>query len=111
VAAPRLLRIGDAMGYVEPFTGEGMGWALASAVAVTPIALRGIERWGDAVEGAWESFRLSEMEGAKRLCRAVSWGIRHPALVDGVLAMLARAPGLAAPFVRRAGRVPTDVAA
>jgi menaquinone-9 beta-reductase len=111
VAAPRLLRIGDAMGYVEPFTGEGMGWALASAVAVTPVALRGIERWGDTVEDAWEDSRLSEMEGARRLCRAVSWGVRHPVLVDGVLAMLARAPGLAAPFVRRAGRVPTDVAA
>ena len=110
-AAPRLLRIGDAMGYVEPFTGEGMGWALASAVAVTPIALRGIERWGDALEDAWEAYRLSEMEGAKRLCRAVSWGVRQPMLVDGVLAMLARAPGLAAPFVRRAGRLPTDVAA
>ena len=111
IAAPRLLRIGDAMGYVEPFTGEGMGWALASAVAVTPVALRGIERWVPAVELAWEAYRRSEMEGARRLCRAVSWGVRHPVLVDGVLAMLARAPGLAAPFVRRAGRVPTDVAA
>ena len=25
-----LLRVGDAAGYVEPFTGEGMGWALAA---------------------------------------------------------------------------------
>ena len=28
--------IGDAIGYVEPFTGEGMSWALASAEAVMP---------------------------------------------------------------------------
>ena len=35
----RVLRVGDAAGYVEPFTGEGIGWALASgrllAAAVT----------------------------------------------------------------------------
>jgi hypothetical protein len=31
-ATGRILRIGDAAGYVEPFTGEGMGWALASAL-------------------------------------------------------------------------------
>jgi len=30
-AAGRVLRIGDAAGYVEPFTGEGIGWALVSA--------------------------------------------------------------------------------
>ena len=35
----RILRVGDAAGYIEPFTGEGIGWALASgrllAAAVT----------------------------------------------------------------------------
>jgi flavin-dependent dehydrogenase len=30
-ASRRLFRAGDAAGYVEPFTGEGIGWALSSA--------------------------------------------------------------------------------
>ncbi len=38
VAGERWFAIGDAAGYVEPFTGEGMAWAVASAVAVAPIA-------------------------------------------------------------------------
>ena len=31
VAAERVFLIGDATGYVEPFTGEGMSWALSAA--------------------------------------------------------------------------------
>ncbi len=38
VAAKRLLVLGDAAGYVEPFTGEGMTWAMLSAVSVAPLA-------------------------------------------------------------------------
>jgi flavin-dependent dehydrogenase len=34
-AGHRVLVVGDAAGYVEPFTGEGMAWALATASAAT----------------------------------------------------------------------------
>ena len=30
-------RVGDASGYVEPITGEGMSWALLGAAALAPI--------------------------------------------------------------------------
>jgi flavin-dependent dehydrogenase len=40
-AADRVLLLGDAAGYVEPFTGEGMGWALVGALAVVPLVLQG----------------------------------------------------------------------
>ena len=39
LAHDRLFFLGDAAGYVEPFTGEGIAWALASARAVEPLAL------------------------------------------------------------------------
>lgn len=38
VADGRVLAIGDAAGYSEPFTGEGIGWALLSARVIAPIA-------------------------------------------------------------------------
>ena len=38
LAAERVFVLGDAAGYVEPFTGEGMAWALAAGVAVAPLA-------------------------------------------------------------------------
>lgn len=36
-AAARIFVIGDAAGYTEPFTGEGIGWALSSALLLAPI--------------------------------------------------------------------------
>lgn len=104
-AESRLFRIGDAMGYVEPFTGEGIGWALASARAVTPLVLRGIDGWDDSIERGWQEYAVGQAERSRRLCRVVSRGLRHPFLVESVLALLARAPALAVPWIRRAGRV------
>ncbi|MEZ6119729.1 MAG: NAD(P)/FAD-dependent oxidoreductase [Pirellulaceae bacterium] len=40
VAEARLFLVGDAMGYAEPFTGEGMTWALRSAQEVVPWVLQ-----------------------------------------------------------------------
>ncbi|MFW6197715.1 MAG: NAD(P)/FAD-dependent oxidoreductase [Myxococcota bacterium] len=106
VSGPRLFRIGDAMGYVEPFTGEGMGWALASARAVVPYASRGARAWSRDLERGWERYARAELEGERRLCRWIARGLRYPALVDVALAVLSRAPIVAEPVVRRLGRVP-----
>ena len=43
VADERLFLVGDAAGYVEPFTGEGMAWAIMSAAGLAPIASRAPE--------------------------------------------------------------------
>src|SRR5213078_4791567 len=45
VAAERVFLIGDASGYVEPFTGEGMATAIESAVAVAPFVLEATKTW------------------------------------------------------------------
>ena len=45
LAECRVFVVGDAAGYVEPFTGEGMAWAMMSAAALAPIAAR--SRWVD----------------------------------------------------------------
>ena len=43
--AERLFAIGDAAGYVEPFTGEGMFWALSGARALAPLVARSVDGW------------------------------------------------------------------
>ena len=53
LAQERLFLIGDAAGYVEPFTGEGIAWALSSAQAITPLALRAIEGWRPQLATDW----------------------------------------------------------
>jgi len=98
VAEPRVLRVGDALGYVEPFTGEGIGWALRSALDVVPLALRGVGRWDPDIERAWTRYAAAHATRERRACRAVVWGLRRPRLVAAALGALGRWPGLASPF-------------
>jgi len=104
-ARPGIFRVGDAAGYVEPFTGEGMGWAMGSGLAVVPF----VESWlvGRADAGrAWVRAYEAQAAAAQRFCRAVSWALRRPSLVDTSVRLLRRRPSLAAPFVA-AGSVPS----
>ncbi len=105
-ATERCLRVGDALGYVEPFTGEGIGWALASARAVQPVARRALEGWSSGLADEWEAYRWGSAARAKRICRAVSWGLRRPGLVNTALSMLRGAPWLSVPVLRVLGRPP-----
>jgi flavin-dependent dehydrogenase len=95
LAAERLFLLGDAAGYVEPFTGEGMGWALTSALALAPMALRAIEGWRPSLEASWAS-RHRELVGRRQLpCRVLAWLLRHPGPSRLALEVAARVPALA----------------
>ncbi|QDT18162.1 NAD(P)/FAD-dependent oxidoreductase [Alienimonas californiensis] len=99
VAADGVFLVGDAAGYVEPFTGEGMGWALASArAAADPIdALLN----GDAAaEAQWRRIYQRRVGRRKGWCRAVAVAARTPLAATVAAAALNRAPGLARPLVR-----------
>jgi flavin-dependent dehydrogenase len=99
VAGTRWFRIGDASGYVEPFTGEGMGWAIAAGCAVAPLALAGIDGWSEALATRWIRTHRVQIGRRQRLCRLLAGGLRRPRLVGGVAALLSRAPRLATPLV------------
>lgn len=99
VAGRRWFRIGDASGYVEPFTGEGMGWAIAAGRAVAPLAMAGIDDWSDALAARWTRMHRQRIGRRQRLCRWLASGLRRPKLVRGTAALLSRAPTLAAPLV------------
>jgi len=109
VGAERLLRIGDAAGYVEPFTGEGMCWALAGARAVVPLALAAVEGWSPHLLDEWRTYHRLAMGRARRLSRVLAPALRQPWLVAVTLQALTLMPGLAAPFVRRAARPPSPL--
>jgi flavin-dependent dehydrogenase len=94
-----LFVVGDAAGYVEPFTGEGMAWALAGAEAVVPFVRRTVESPGTADERAWAAVYARTIGREQRLCRVIAGGLRRPALVSALVALLGRHPGLAAPVL------------
>jgi flavin-dependent dehydrogenase len=105
--AERLLAVGDAAGYVEPFTGEGIGWALAGARSLAPIALEAIRDWRPGLLRKWDRTHEETVGAAARFCRVVSWTLRRSGLSRAGLLALSRAPGLAEPFVMRAARAPS----
>jgi len=94
-AGRRILAIGDAAGYVEPFTGEGIGWALTSGREAAVIACDAIGAFGSEVERVWQRRHREIVGAAQRRCRVISLGLRHPALLNLATAALARAPAIA----------------
>ncbi|MGH8581646.1 MAG: NAD(P)/FAD-dependent oxidoreductase, partial [Gammaproteobacteria bacterium] len=100
LAGERVFLIGDSAAYVEPFTGEGMGWALASALAVLPLAARAVGHWEPGLIRAWGRAYRSAI-GPQWVCRSVARALRHPLLADACARVLKTVPRLATPLLQR----------
>ncbi len=110
VAGERWFAVGDAAGYVEPFTGEGMGWAVASAVAVAPIAAKS---WDAASAREWEATHARLIRSRQTVCRVAARVLRSPRLSRFAVRLLSVAPALSRPVVaalNRPARAPEPVA-
>jgi flavin-dependent dehydrogenase len=99
LASPGIFVLGDAAGYVEPFTGEGMAWAFAGAEAVVSFVKRTIESPGAAIAREWSREYDHAIGREQRWCRVIARCLRRPGLVTLVVALLGRHPGLAAPVM------------
>jgi flavin-dependent dehydrogenase len=94
VALHRLFLVGDATGYVEPFTGQGMACALASARAVAPLALRGIQSWSGSLERAWSARHRALFGRRLWLCHGLARAARRPLVTRALFAVATGAPSL-----------------
>lgn len=63
-AADRLFLVGDAAGYVEPFTGDGIARAIDSGAAVAEFAVAACCGWHSRLIPAWAA-RLAEITRAR----------------------------------------------
>ena len=100
LSASRLFVLGDATGYVEPFTGEGMAWALASAASLAPLAARAVQHWSPDLASAWARRHRHTVTRRQYVCTTMSAVLRRPLLTRLLVDVLARVPALAGPFVR-----------
>ena len=101
-SAHRVLFVGDAAGYVEPFTGEGIAWALASGWAAVPFVEEAFTTgWHDAIEQRWQQRHRALLGSAHRRCHMMTQLLRHAWWRHGAMAALNRWPGLAMPLLRR----------
>ena len=98
-AGDRLFLIGDAAGYVEPFTGEGIAWAVGSALLVSPLVARACRSWRPGLEEEWESVYARAVGRRQRIIRCLAFGLKKPWLCRAVLGALWGLPSLARPLV------------
>lgn len=100
LAAERVLVTGDAGGYVEPFTGEGMAWAFASAHEADALLDGELDVDWRALGAVWERSRRSTMRRQRLLCRALARTLRSPIATGALVGLLSRSAQLSRPFVR-----------
>ena len=99
----RLFLVGDAAGYVEPFTGEGMTWALIAARTVAPLAVTAARRapWDASHETNWSTAHRA-LQRRMRSCGRTTRLLRRPLATRLAVRILAVFPWLAARSVRDA---------
>lgn len=109
LAAPGALLVGDAAGFLDPFTGEGIYAALRSAELASRCVLSGWTPVGPRPDAfaeyarAWTREFAPKFRFGVRLQRA----IRRPNYADWLVTLLARRPALSATLLDAAGdRIP-----
>ena len=93
----RLFRLGDAAGYVEPFTGEGMAWALAGATLVAPLVGEAIRHWDANLLRRWQADHRRSVVRRQLVCRLTAAVLRRPGPTRALVRLLAIAPAVARP--------------
>jgi flavin-dependent dehydrogenase len=99
IAVRRLFAVGDAAGYIEPFTGEGMAWAVISASLLAPIAVRAVDNWDSRYAQEWESLHRRIIGPRQWRCRLVARVLRSTPLRHISVRVLSMFPFLARPVV------------
>ncbi|MCX5688914.1 MAG: hypothetical protein NTV94_03850, partial [Planctomycetota bacterium] len=83
VSHGRIVLVGDSAGYVEPFTGEGMTWAIECGLEGAKLAHRMMH--ASAASAEWESIRARIIGRRQRICGLVARALRRPALVHAAV--------------------------
>lgn len=90
----RFLLLGDSTGYVEPFTGEGMAWALAAGAAVAPFVQEAQGEWTTDLEQRWQRRLETLTIRRQRLCTLLSTLLRHPVATDALFKLGSQWPAI-----------------
>ncbi|RMH13934.1 MAG: NAD(P)/FAD-dependent oxidoreductase [Planctomycetota bacterium] len=103
VEAGRVLIAGDAAGYVEPFTGEGMTWAIRTGELCARQAEKLVD--GTFSAGQWSRLVSRELGAAQRRCQLVRHLVARPALVRACMGLIRVLPPIGGAVSGRFGRV------
>ena len=101
VADERLFVIGDASGYIEPFSGEGMATALSTALAVVPLAVEAVHQWEPSLARRWEATHRNLVVESQATCRQLAWILRHGWATAAAIGLCRAQPWVAGRFIRK----------
>jgi flavin-dependent dehydrogenase len=90
----RVVSVGDAAGFWEPFTGEGIGWALEAGITVAAPAMAMARDWTGGLALRWDRRHRAWMRRVQRRSRAVGFLAASPLLARASLAILRTVPPL-----------------
>lgn len=107
VSQQRLFVIGDAAGYVEPFTGQGMAWALRTALLVAPLVEKAAKNWHPGMAEEWQMTYTRHVARDQRKCLMLSRLLRRPGAVRLLASILSTAPWAVTPLVHAFAPNPT----
>jgi flavin-dependent dehydrogenase len=87
LAGHRVLAIGDACGYVEPFTGEGMAWAIAGAQAAISLLPSPGAPWPADMPMRWQQAHQSIVGKNQFWCGLLKPMMHHPTFASAGVAV------------------------
>lgn len=105
VAAPGALLLGDAAGFLDPFTGEGLHAALRSAELAAGAALPALAACRHPDPQTYAAAWRAEIRAKWRLCLLLQQGVRRPRLAEWLVARLAPRPEALARLLAMLGDV------
>jgi len=101
VAAERLLLVGDAAGYSEPFTGEGIGWALAGGTLAAQLISQAVAGGQiSKLPQEWCQAYAAKLARRQKLSKYVCSSLRYRATRKLAMAALRISPAFASPVLR-----------
>ncbi len=100
LAGTRFFALGDTAGFVEPFTGEGIYWALLQAKTLTTLLKSTNFQWNTLLEKQWPREHQRILTARQRTCGLIAALLRVPAYCHFAVGALRHAPWLAAPLIR-----------
>lgn len=102
VASCRIFVVGDSAAYVEPFTGEGIAWALAGARALAPIVRKCVrEGWSDLLSAQWRYLHRRIIHDRQSTSKLAAFALRNTGAVGIMSRLLESAPFVLNPLVDR----------
>jgi flavin-dependent dehydrogenase len=101
VAGERIFVIGDAAGYVEPFTGEGIRWALENGIGVATFAAAAARTWHPQIAADYHRWYQDTITARQKLCRSLAQGLRRSSIRWAAHQALRLRPSLADSIIKR----------